>query len=374
MIYFDNAATGGYKIRAVTDSVESVIKYLSTNPGRSGHTLSVTGAEIVEECRSLISERFDCSPNRVIFTKNCTEALNLAIFGRVEKGDHVITSVFEHNSVLRPLWHLKEKGFITLDIVSPGNDKTITQAIIDKINDKTSLIVLTSASNVTGEVFPLDEIGEICKKREIFFLVDGAQGGGHVSLSVNKQNLSALALAGHKGLGGIMGSGLLLLGDNQKISPLLFGGTGGDTFNLSNIDVYPDAFEVGTLNFPAIVSLKEGVDYYTKNLEFISNTLLTFTKRLIDGIKSIDKINLYSKSNPVGIVSFALKNKPSTETAFILDKKYDIAVRGAFHCAPLTHEYLNTKTDGLVRVSLSVHNTLKEIDYLISVLSKIALD
>lgn len=372
MIYFDNAATGGFKIHAVTEAVYSAVKYLNANPGRSGHSLAISGAKKVEETRLIVSDFFSCSPERVIFTKNCTEALNIAIFGSLSLGRHVITTVFEHNSVLRPLFYLKEKGLITLSIVSPSQNKSLLQAIEEAITDKTYLIVCTSISNVTGEVFPISEIGEIAKKRNLKFIVDGAQGGGHVKLKLKKQKISALALASHKGLGGIMGSGLLLIDDDFDLNPLIYGGTGTDTFNLTKSLPYPERLEAGTLNLPAISALKEGVAYVKNNLYFISKTLLNYTERIIEGLKNIDKISLYSNPNPAGIVSFSLKDLSSENLAYILDKEYDIAVRGAFHCAPLTHKFLATEKEGLVRVSLSVHNSLSEIDYFIRAINKIS--
>ena len=374
MIYLDNAATGGFKIRAVTEAVETVIKYLSANPGRSGHALSVSGARIVEDCRFTLADFFGGQSDRVVFTKNCTEALNLAILGTLKEGKHVVTTVFEHNSVLRPLFNLQKRGLISLTVVCPDENGDLVKPIENAITDNTYLLVINSASNVTGEVLPLDKIGEIAREKEIMLLVDGAQGGGHIPLNLEKQNISMLALAGHKGLGGIMGLGALLFDKKTNINPIITGGTGGDTFNLLGPTFYPDALEAGTLNLPGIYALKEGVNYLSKNLSFISESLYNYTSKTIELLKFNPKIKLYSKPNPIGIVSFEVLGLSSETLAYLLDNDYDVAVRGAFHCAPLLHKYLKTDKDGLVRVSFSVQNTYREIDYLYQALNKITSD
>ena len=270
MIYFDNAATGGFKPHGVMDAVFSTIKYLSANPGRSGHKLSLSGMQTVFEARTQFGEYFSCPSDRVIFTKNCTESLNVGIFGTLKVGGHVISTIYEHNSVLRPLFALKEKGLITLDIVFPYAQKDIVEAIREKINSKTYMIVANSVSNVTGEELPIERIGNLAKENNLIFLVDGAQGGGHVYLNMKKQGISMLALAGHKGLYGIMTSGVLLIEDGLSVQPLIYGGTGSESFNLNQPLCYPERLESGTLNLPAIVSLLEGIKYVKNNLENFS--------------------------------------------------------------------------------------------------------
>lgn len=370
MIYLDNAATGGFKPSAVLDVSKNVLKYLSANPGRSGHRLSVTGAELVYRSRQAVSTAFCCPTERVIFTKNCTEALNTAIFGVLTKGDHVITTVYEHNSVLRPLYHLHNLGIINLDIVSCGEDGLVRE-IAQKITPSTKLVAVTSASNVTGEVMPIERIGILCKNNGIKFLVDGAQGAGHVKIDMKKHNVSILTLACHKGLYGIMGSGVLAFDENTEISPLTFGGTGIDTFNPFQPDDYPERLESGTLNLPSISAISEGVEYAMKNLSNFSKNLESATEKLITNLSEIDGIKIYSSPNPTGIVSFSLKNVDSNEVAQILNDKYDIAVRGGFHCAPLMHKQLKTDKSGLVRVSLAVQNTTGELNYLVKAVREI---
>lgn len=372
MIYFDNASTGGFKPYSVIDASLNVMRYLCANPNRSGHRLSLTGLQIVQDTRSAFAKHFSCSSDRVIFTKNCTEALNIAILGSVKKGGHVITTIFEHNSVLRPLNALKNKGLISLDVVSPTDTLDIVSAISQKINDKTYMIVCTSVSNVNGYELPLERIGELAKKHNLFFLIDGAQGGGHIPLDMKKQHTTMLALAGHKGLYGIMGSGVLLIQDGVTLEPLTYGGTGTESFNLNQPDCYPERLESGTLNLPAIASLKEGLSYVVKNRQTFAPLLYSMSEHLIEGLKNISGVKTYSAPNQSGIVAFSVKNLPSGSVCDALNTDFDIAVRGGLHCAPLMHEFLSTKETGLVRASLCAQNTTREISVFIGAISKIA--
>ncbi len=371
MVYFDNAATGGFKPHSATEAMTTVIKYLCANPGRSGHRLSLVGAKTVYSCREVISKEFGTNVERVIFTKNCTEALNLAIFGTVKEDDHVITTVYEHNSVLRPLFHLERQGKIRLTIVSPNEDGEILPQIEKAITRDTKLIVTTSISNVNGEIIPVEEIGILAKKYGVFYIVDGAQGGGHVRLKAS-DGVSAIALAGHKGLYGIMGSGALILANNFDVSPLIFGGTGSESFNPFQPDCYPEKLESGTLNLPAIASLNEGVRYAFANLEHFGKQLFLHTQVLIENLKSINDVKCYSIPNPSGIVAFSLKNLSSEASAEILNTRYDVAVRGGFHCAPLMHKYLKTDANGLIRASIAVQNSSSEINYFVNAIKEIA--
>ena len=199
MIYLDNAATGGFKPSQVIDTATSVIKFLNANPGRSGHRLSKTAEEYVYSCRKKVADFFGAeNPSRVIFTKNCTESLNIAIHGCIKKG-RVLTSTLEHNSVLRPLYTLKSKGIISLDVIKPKNNRFITiEDIRENFSSSVTAVCLNAVSNVTGEACNLYEIGSFLKDKDSLFIVDGAQAGGHARLSVKEQFIDALALAGHK--------------------------------------------------------------------------------------------------------------------------------------------------------------------------------
>lgn len=372
MIYFDNAATGGFKPRIVTDTATTVMRFLCANPGRSGHRLSVASEKIVFSCRELLGETFNAQPDRVIFTKNCTEALNVAIFGTAKRGGRIITTVFEHNSVLRPLHYLEEQGIITLDVVSPENDKSILQSVAEKITDETYLIVMTAVSNVTGESMPIREVGLLAKRKNLLFLVDGAQGGGHIPLDMESDNISMLCLPAHKGLYGVMGCGALIIDRKTEISPLTYGGTGSESFNLNQPLSYPERLEAGTLPLPAIAGFGEGVKYVSRNVENFGDTLFDYTKKLIEELKNVNGINCYSFPNRSGIVAFEFTDTPSSVASDIYNARYDVAVRGGLHCAPLTHKRLGTQENGLVRVSFAVQNTYREIAFFLKVTSEMA--
>ena len=379
MIYFDNTATGGFKPREVVETAVNVIKYLSANPGRSGHRLSVTAAETVAGTRAILADFFGCQQERVVFTKNCTEALNTAIFGLAKKGMHVITTVFEHNSVLRPLYNLEREGIITLTVVAPtcyikdeeGLSLSVFNSIKAAVRPDTKIVVMTAVSNVTGTIMPLKEVSELCKNIGAFFVVDGAQGGGHIPLNVEKLNISALAVAGHKGLYGIMGSGVLLLDEKTEINPLTYGGTGTDSFNTDQPTFYPERLEAGTLNLPAIAALGEGVRYVKHNFDAFCQRVFALTERLIKGLSEIESVNCYSVANTTGVVSFLVEGVESGFVADLLDSQFDVAVRSGLHCAPLCHKFLGTDGGGLVRVGLSAQNSTSEVDYFLRAIKKI---
>lgn len=373
MIYLDNAASGGFKPQAVIETAVDVIKYLSVNPGRSSHRLSRTAGDYVFSARKKLAEFFGAStPARVCFTKNCTEALNVAIHGGIKKG-RVLTSVLEHNSVLRPLFALEKKGDIELEIIKPSNGYNIRLVDVKKAySPNVSAVVLTSASNVTGAVNEIAEIGDYLKNKNCVFIVDGAQGAGHMQLSVKKHRIDMLAVAGHKGLYSIQGVGALILSDTVNPEPIMQGGTGTESFNPNQPDCYPERLESGTLNLPAICTLEEGISYIEKNLDFIKNQMEEATEYLINKLAEIDGVKIYSKKNPVGIVSFSLRGTSSTELSETLSNNYDIAVRGGYHCAPLCHKFLKTEDDGLIRASLSPHNQKRELNALITAVKEIS--
>ncbi len=371
MIYFDNAATGGFKPSAVKDSAINTIRFLNANPGRSGHRLSVMGAEMVFRARSELAKFFGANEDRVVFTKNCTEALNLAIFGSLKKGDHVITTVFEHNSVLRPLFYLEKNGIISLSVVDDKN-RPIEDEIAKNVKDDTRLVAVSHVSNVTGKTQDLKKIGKVCKENNIIFLSDCAQSAGHIPINLTTDNVDVITFAGHKGMYGIMGIGGLVFNNNIEIEPIIFGGTGTESFSTFQPRYYPEKLESGTLNLPAISALYEGTVYIKNYRELFSKTLYSLTEKCIDSLKKIDNVKVYSAPNCSGIVAFLIKNKTSDEVADLLSSEYDIAVRGGLHCAPLMHKYLNTFDTGLVRVSFAPQNTQRELLVFLNAVERIA--
>lgn len=369
MIYFDNAATGGRKPDSVLSAVTAAVT-VCANPGRSGHKLSLSCANLVQNCRRSLDEFFDgYGFDRVIFTKNCTEALNIALFGVLKRGDHVIVSAMEHNSVLRPLEYLRTQGVIEYDVctLSQGNIRASDVAALLKPN--TRLVAVTSASNVTGAIPPITEIRRVLPSR-VLLLCDGAQGGGHFPIRMREAGIDLLPLAGHKGLFGIQGSGALLFSERVDPQPILYGGTGSVSVSLSMPDFYPDALEAGTLSFPAVASLLEGVRFLSVYLSQIQPRVTELTSYFLKGLKKLPLYRSYSQPNPCGIVAFAHKKVQSEQVASVLSSKYDIGIRGGLHCAPLMHEALGTADGGLCRVSFSHFNSRAEIDELLSALSQ----
>lgn len=374
MIYLDNAATGGSKPQKVLEATLSAMKYLNANAGRSGHRLSFLAASEIYLTRKILNEYFNgFSLERVVFTQNCTHALNLAIFGSLKEGDEVITTRTEHNSVLRPLYALRNSGQITLKFVDCDFQSVSAKDVEKVLTDKTAMVAIGGASNVTGSENDIGGIGELLKDSKAVFLVDGAQAAGHIRIDMKRQNIDMLCLAGHKGLFSVQGAGALLFSEKVNPRPSVFGGTGIDTFNENMPDSYPEALEAGTLNLPAIISLKEGIRYLRENEEFIWRKIINLSEYLTELLASRPYAKVYSIPNACGITAFSHAEIPSQELASRLSEDYDIAVRGGFHCAPLMHEFLKTEKWGLVRVSLSHFNTKKEISALINALDEISL-
>ncbi len=371
MIYLDNAATGGYKPSCVYETAFNAIKYLNVNAGHSGHALAVGAEKQVYKTRKALAEFFgnDCV-ERVVLTKNCTEALNLAILGTAKKGGNVIVSVYEHNSVLRPLYALKNKGLITITEIAPKNSfgAIMAEDVERAITPQTYMVCLTGASNVTGTVNDYEGVGELLKERKIIFLLDAAQVAGHTYVNMQKQGINVLCAAGHKGLNGIQGSGCLLFDKDTQIFPTFYGGSGTETF-AEIPSGYPELLECGTLNLPAILALYEGVLYNGENMAYKQKLLLALTKYLCEKLSLNENVTVFSRQNPTGIVAFAYNGRSSQEITGILSDYYGIAVRGGYHCAPLTHKFLHTETDGLVRVSLCEANVTAELDELIFALN-----
>lgn len=372
MIYFDNAATGGQKPDQVITAVTSAL-HTCANPGRSGHKLSLSCATLVHTCRHTLNDFLGgYGYERVIFTKNCTEALNIALLGVLQEGDHVVTTCMEHNSVLRPLEFLKTQGKITYDVCPLDENGNVSpKDVVALLRKNTRMVVVTTASNVTGTTPPIREI-RAALPPDVLLLCDGAQGCGHLHIDMQALGIDLLTVAGHKGMMGIQGSGALLFSERVNPAPLLFGGTGSISVSLEMPDFYPDGLEAGTISYPAVLSLLEGVRYLTVHKRRIFTRLDLLTKRLWAALQNMPAYRVYSSPNPCGIVAFAHKDLPSEALAAMLSDEYDIAVRGGLHCAPLMHEALGTLDSGLVRVSLSHFNNDSEIDELLSALREIA--
>lgn len=345
---------------------------MSANPGRSGHKLSLACASIVYSARQQLMNYVNLNDGNVIFTKNCTEALNLAILGSVKKGGHVIASAFNHNSVLRPLNFLKELGLIELTIIYPNENMPFSTLIENSIRQNTYLVCINNVCNVSGLTFDLSEISQVTKKHNLLFLVDGAQSFGYMDIDMQKCGIDMLAIPCHKGLHAIQGLGVLFIKNSVRLSPIMFGGTGTKSESEIQPTDMPEGFESGTLNFPAISSVIPALNFLKKNkMEMRRNMDELFTI-LFDGLHSINNVNVFSYKNSSGIVSFNIKNRPSSLIADRLDSEFDIAVRGGLHCSPLVHKYFNTLDTGLIRASLSAFNKKEEVYTFLRVIDKIA--
>lgn len=376
MIYLDNAATTYPKPFSVINAVKNSMAFYGANPGRSGHDLSVKTAQIVYETRDVLNDFFNGDgAEYVCFTQNCTHALNTAIKGFLKKGDHVVISSLEHNSVVRPLENMKAQSFIDYSVFEVVSEKEITtENFKAAFTPETSLCIVTAVSNVFGDILPLEELSAIAHSRGAMFFVDGAQGAGVIPLDMKKQGIDCLCVPGHKGLMGPMGTGALLH-KNIDFSPIIQGGTGSESFNLLQPDVFPERLESGTLNVPGICGLKQGVEVIkSKGINNICRIEGEICDEIVSGLECIDGVTVYrDKFNPHygPVVSFNVKNLHSETVAAMLNK-YGVAVRGGYHCAPLAHISRGTKPIGTVRISPSFFTRKRDINNLLNLVRKIA--
>lgn len=378
MIYFDNAATSFPKPPEVIKTVNSAFNLYGANPGRSGHNMSISAANQVYLCRDALDRFFNgYGAEFVSFFPNCTYALNTAIKGIVKKGDHIIISSLEHNSVLRPVHKLKEEDFADYSIFKVGKTHDETIENFKKAFDKnTKLCIVTAVSNVFGNILPLKELSEVAHNNGAYFFVDGAQGAGIIELDMKKQGIDCLCVPGHKGLLGPMGTGALLH-KNLGFSTIIEGGTGSASFDFSQPETYPERLESGTLNVPCICGLKKGIEIVEKTGV---NRIFAKEKRLSEviynGLKGISNVRLYQENYSSGpyapLVSFNIGDLHSEQVSAYLNE-HGIAVRGGFHCAPLAHISKETQKQGAVRISPSVFNQEKDIKNLLNLVRKIAI-
>ena len=376
MIYFDNGATSYPKPDSVIKSAVNALKKYSFNSGRSGYKFAVDSGEKIYSVREKIADMFSFEPQNIVFTKNCTEALNIAIRGSVKNGEHLIISSLEHNSVSRVAQSLYDEGRAGYSIAAFSYDEEECVNNFERlINSKTSVIVCMHSSNVFGVVFPIKRIGELCKRRGIRFIVDAAQGAGVADINAKRDNIDILCSPGHKCLLGAMGTGFMAVREGVKLSPYAFGGTGSNSLSLSQPDFYPDRFEAGTLNNSGIISLGEGIDYINRRgINNIYSHELSLAQRLyvemseLDGIKLYTPYPEYNKAMP--IISFNYKDYSSEKFALYLSDN-GICTRAGYHCAPLAHRHFNTLDTGTVRLSIGCFNNAHECNSFVNVLKKL---
>jgi cysteine desulfurase family protein len=376
MIYFDNSATSYPKPPSVLKHTSNALRRFSFNSGRGGYRESIACAEKIFSVRQELAELFGFEAQNVVFTKNCTEALNIAIKGSVKKGEHVIISSLEHNSVYRVVHSLFVDDIIDYDIAQFSFDEEQTVSNFEKlIKDNTSLIVCMHSSNVFGVSFPIKEIGALCKRYGIRFIVDGAQGAGVADINAKRDNIDILCCAGHKSLFGPMGSGFMAFGDGVKIFPVLQGGTGSESLSPIQPEYSPDRFESGTLSNPAIIGLGEGVRYIKQmGMDKIYSHELELTSFLYDELKAIENVQLYAPKPEFNkcapIISFNLNDYSSEKTADLF-AKHNICLRAGYHCSPLAHRSFKTIGRGTVRISPGLFNSFKECYSFMNVVKKL---
>lgn len=374
-IYLDNAATSSPKPQAVIDEVNRALTLYNANPGRSGHSAALQAARCVFNARKALSTLLNASEKDcVALCFNCTDALNLAIKGVLKKGDHVISTMLEHNSVLRPLSELSSRGQIALTLLSPAPDGMIDPRSVSRaIRKNTRLIVVTHASNVTGAVQPAAAIGEIARRKGICYLVDGAQALGMLPVDVKKLKCDLYAFPGHKSLLGPQGTGGLYIGSGLVLNPLREGGTGTDSDSMLQPADPPERYESGTVNLPGIAGQMRGTEYVQANQTSIMMHERELCTALYQGIAAMEDTTVYTPSEEAaraGIVSFNLGDFTSSEVADALSRR-NIAVRGGLHCAPGAHRVLGTLQRGAVRASIGWANTFDEIDAFLRALHEI---
>ncbi len=367
MIYLDNSSSSFIKPKSVQKAVLSALTAYTANPGRAGHKMAIKTAMEVERVREHVAEHLGTDADKIIFTAGCTEALNLAILGSYKKGGHVVCTPNEHNSVARPLEHLRlEDDTFSYTICGQTGKLGVLWEDIEKcLTDKTYLVVCNHISNVNGDTADVDTIGRKLRERNILFLVDAAQSGGHVKYSMQESGINMLALAPHKGFYSPQGVGVLALCGDVELSPIKFGGTGTNSLELVQPQGTPERFESGTLPTPAILGFGEGLTFVEDNFELIQSRLEDLTTYLHYEFSKLP-ISIYTKTeNACGVFSFNVPGINSTDVANYLNEKWSICVRGGYHCAPLKHNFLGTLDSGTVRVSLCYYNTYQEIEKLV---------
>jgi len=373
MIYLDNAATSYPKPDRMFREMEAFVRASGANPGRSGHRRALEAEAMIDETRRLLARLFGCPrPERIIFAMNATDALNIAIKGVLRPGDHAITSVLEHNSISRPLNRLERDGAITLTRLPAGEDHLVDpEDVARSVTPATRLVALTQASNVTGTIQPVAEIGKIVRERGALLLVDAAQSAGVVPIDVERDKIDLLAFTGHKGLLGPTGTGGLVVGERAQIAPWREGGTGGDSSSPIQPTEFPHHLEGGTPNVFGIAGLREGVRIILERgvdsvLPHERNIIASFYGALKDPGRfhwyGADRVITQRRGEGrVGLVGINLDGFAPAELAAVLDEQFDIAVRAGLHCAPYAHKHLGTFPHGTVRLSVGLQNTPEEM-------------
>ena len=377
-IYLDNASTSFPKAPNVASAMADYITNRGININRGSYALAYDVEDIIYTTRQRLNTLFNGhDPSHVIFTQNVTMSLNMVIKGLLKSGDHVLVSSMEHNAVMRPLTQLLDKG-ITFDTIPCDSTGFIQMDSIEPlIRPNTVALIINHASNVCGTIQPLESIGPICKAHNLQFIVDAAQTAGVIPIDVKACHIDALCFTGHKGLLGPQGIGGIILTKEmaQTLTPLIAGGTGSFS-HLETLPTHmPDAFESGTLNLPGIIGLNEGLAYIeSQGMENIHNHELALTQAFLEGLQSIDVVNIVGKQDiqdRTAVVSITIDSMDPASIAYELESTYHIMTRVGLHCAPRAHQTLRTYPEGTVRFSFGYANTHKDVESALSALNTI---
>ena len=377
-IYLDNASTSFPKAPTVATAMSDYITNRGININRGSYALAYDVEDIIYTTRQRLNTLFNGhDPSHVVFTQNVTMSLNMVIKGLLKAGDHVLVSSMEHNAVMRPLTQLLDKG-ITFDTIPCDSTGFIQMDSIEPlIRPNTVALIINHASNVCGTIQPLKSIGQICKAHNLQFIVDAAQTAGVIPIDVKACHIDALCFTGHKGLLGPQGIGGIILTKEmaQTLTPLIAGGTGSFSHLETMPTHMPDAFEAGTLNLPGIIGLNEGLAYIeSQGMENIHNHELALTQSFLEGLQSIDGINIVGKQNiqdRTAVVSITIDGMDPASIAYELESNYHIMTRVGLHCAPRAHQTLETYPEGTVRFSFGYANTHKDVETALSALHRI---
>ena len=377
-IYFDQAATSYPKPTSVVDAMVHFMSHVGVNVGRGSYREAYTADSVVYETRELLKTLFNASDSKnVIFTANITQSLNMVMKGYLKSGDHVLVSSMEHNAVMRPLIQLKDSG-VTFDrIPCTSEGELILESIEGLIHPNTKAIIMTHASNVCGTMMPIEEVGKICEKHRLKFIVDAAQTAGVIVIDMKAMHIDVLTFTGHKSLLGPQGIGGFLVTDEMaaSIEPFISGGTGSFSHTEDMPSQMPDKFEAGTLNTPGVYGLNAALKYVMAlGLNEIRHMEMVLTQMFLEGLKRFPKVTVIGKQdmvNRTAVVSIQIEGIDIAHVAYILDKEYHIMTRVGLHCAPHAHKTLGTYPIGTLRFSFGHLNTPEEVEQCLEALEAI---
>jgi len=378
LIYMDNGATSYPKPEKVYTFMDAFYREFGVNPGRSGYDLCMETGTLVDQTRRELTNFFNGdNPDRLCFSYNSTDALNLIIFGMLKNGDHAITTTLEHNAVLRPLYHLIQDYGVEVDhIPFDGKGFVDPEEFRKKFKSNTRLVVVNHASNVLGTVQPIEAIGRLCKEAGITFAIDASQSAGKVPIDMKAMNIDIVAFTGHKSLLGPTGIGGLCVREGIEIRHTRAGGTGVKSAQHRHLDEYPYRLEYGTMNVQGVAGLHAGLQWVlNKGVDTIHSQEMALTRKLRDGLAAIEGVKFYCQEDlrdHIAVLSFNIVGLEALDTGTMLDGEYNIACRSGLHCAPLVHEHLGTdKIGGSVRLGLGPFTTEAHIEKVIEAVSQI---